>query len=592
MLGTSNTSSQSSRTDVCVYCSSEDKKYSQELKKHFEYYRRKYNLDVWDDTRVLPGSMWRQEMMQALQSARVVVLLISVDFFASNLVAEYILPQLLTAARQKKVPIINVILRYCDFESTELAQFRPVNSPSHPLAAMKRSEQEAIWTAVAKLVREIMAKQTETTFERLFDQPETLKTVEHYFFQWRYMQDKRLRGQMMCLILESVIQEMDALPITARDDPNVDFAEVLNLVRICSDPILEFVQRLACLALERRDTSPHDALRRWIKQRSSDLGLQEYPAVVTKPVSAIPSFMNETWYGFAWTAWLPLNSPEHPSGPGMYRIRAVQGNEIFYIGSTQRNLKERIGDLHYNIMKDATQMPFGASHCAAPSLWAWRDATGVDFECSATPVTSDEKLDILVHYLLWRYRLERGSSTLANHGRFHPHYTKSKERKTGVRGYRLPEGQSNRAGDPSFPPLPLTATPPERAWMGLTWSECYPLRSDSLQHISTSPGTYKILDPGNNQLLATGTSMNLRSRFQAQSRENWKCPDPVFSFASLHPDILPHQLTEVENDLKAGYYAQARTTSNFPWKNLSSSAEEIQSNARSGSDTSPSSKDQ
>jgi hypothetical protein len=71
---------------------------------------------------------------------------------------------------------------------------------------------------------------------------------------------------------------------------------------------------------------------------------------------------------------------------GTYRVRAVNAQELFYVGETGRNLRERLSDLRRNTMKD--KMPYNDPHTAAPSLWAWRDAEGIDFECSATSVSS------------------------------------------------------------------------------------------------------------------------------------------------------------------------------------------------------------
>jgi hypothetical protein len=138
---------QSSRPAVFICSSPDDKKYSQELRKYL-HDMHKSHLGVWDTSSVSPGSMWQEEMEQALQSSRVAVLLTSVDFFYDDFIVEHIVPRLVTAAKQKSITIINVILHRYEFEATELAKFQPVNSPSRPLGAMKQSEQAKIWVEV------------------------------------------------------------------------------------------------------------------------------------------------------------------------------------------------------------------------------------------------------------------------------------------------------------------------------------------------------------------------------------------------------------------------------------------------------------
>jgi len=171
------------------------------------------------------------------------------------------------------------------------------------------------------------------------------------------------------------------------------------------------------------------------------------------------NFLSLTWNDLSWTPWISFSDPfkPFPSGPGMYRVRAVNGNELFYLGETGRNLRERVGDLRRGTMQEL--MPYNDPHTTAPSLWAWRHAEGIAFECSVASVTlADTKEEArrlregLEFYLLWQYRLEFGFSTRCNHGRFHPRYVKSTDRKKGFQGHRLPDTAPDKpAGGPSLP---------------------------------------------------------------------------------------------------------------------------------------------
>src|ERR1700730_1791625 len=98
------------------------------------------------------------------------------------------------------------------------------------------------------------------------------------------------------------------------------------------------------------------------------------------------NFLSPTWNELPWTPWTSFSdSFKHlPTGSGMYRVRAVNGNELFYLGETGRDLRARLGDLRRNTMQEF--MPYNDPHTAAPSLWAWRQAEGIDFECSAAPI--------------------------------------------------------------------------------------------------------------------------------------------------------------------------------------------------------------
>ncbi|MDP2795982.1 MAG: hypothetical protein Q8N94_00540 [Methanoregula sp.] len=104
-----------------------------------------------------------------------------------------------------------------------------------------------------------------------------------------------------------------------------------------------------------------------------------------------------------------------------------------------------------------------------PSLRVWQDADEFEYECSATPLdASTNGRRGMESYLLYRYRQERGESTLCNFGRFHPRYRKSTNRKENLRGGKLEAGQKdNPTGSLSHPPLSATGTPVQPGWMGL-----------------------------------------------------------------------------------------------------------------------------
>jgi|SRR5215469_15751601 len=288
-------------------------------------------------------------------------------------------------------------------------------------------------------------------------------------------------------------------------------------------------------------------------------------------------YCSSKWCELTWTPWIPFPEPalfkDLPAQPGVYRIRAIQGNTLFYIGETGRSLRERLGDLRRN----ATQamMPFNDPHTAAPSLWAWRHAEGIDFECSAAPVkladTPEEARRLregLECYLLWQYRLATGSSTVCNHGRFHARYTKSTDRKKGLRGHRLPDdAPAHQAAGPSMPPLTLRATPFDPSWMGLSWSSPFIPQQASFNKVPSSPGLYKICDDQAKTLLYIGESKDLRIRLTTHTRKVWDHIVPCFSYIQLSDTCLAYQRHEWENDLIGAYYAVTKQVPLFQFLN-------------------------
>jgi len=274
-------------------------------------------------------------------------------------------------------------------------------------------------------------------------------------------------------------------------------------------------------------------------------------------------FLSHDWCRLAWTPWAPFKV-QHPLfsllplGPGVYRVRPVGQSRLVYIGQTGRSVRGRLGDLCRTTLRNPLIMPFDDPHTAAPSLWALKEAEGMDFECSGAPVAVPKQVrEAMECYLLWQYRLESGESTLCNHGRFHPRYLKSGVRKSGVVGRRLhDEDPINPAGGPSAAPLQPQGHPADSAWAGREWSNLRPLTPRNIVSIPPRPGLYKLLAAGCQEALYIGQSRNLRSRLSSHSRKPWRDETVLFSFSALANNTLPHQLRELENDLIGAYYEQ------------------------------------
>ncbi|GER92151.1 hypothetical protein KDW_63130 [Dictyobacter vulcani] len=139
------------RTNVFIGYSHIDKNYLKRLKSHMATYEREKLLDVWDDQKVQPGTNYRQELQNALNNAKVIILLVSSDFIASDFVAENILAPLLQISETKGAVVLPVILRSCNFDDSGLQQFQPFNHPSKPLSK-KSVDQDAVWADLARYV--------------------------------------------------------------------------------------------------------------------------------------------------------------------------------------------------------------------------------------------------------------------------------------------------------------------------------------------------------------------------------------------------------------------------------------------------------
>jgi hypothetical protein len=111
------------RSGIFVSYSHSDRDWLQRLKTHLAPYVRGENLDLWDDTRIIPGSDWAEEIEEAIAKARVAVLLVSPEFLASEYITQVELPAILRLAGTD-LTVIWIPVRPSAFHATLLKNYQ------------------------------------------------------------------------------------------------------------------------------------------------------------------------------------------------------------------------------------------------------------------------------------------------------------------------------------------------------------------------------------------------------------------------------------------------------------------------------------
>jgi hypothetical protein len=271
-------------------------------------------------------------------------------------------------------------------------------------------------------------------------------------------------------------------------------------------------------------------------------------------------YFSENWCNLPWTPWVPFTADKEefrtiPKEPGLYRIRPIGKDFLMYIGETKRTLHQRLHELRHTLRRGEL-MPWNDPHTAAPSLWAWQDAEGFEYECSATPLDASQGgRRGMESFLLYHYRQEYGASTLCNFGRFHPRYRKSTNRKENKRGGKLEENhQDNPAGGPSVKPLTAIGTPGDRYWMGIAWIGRLPLDGESVSMVPSGAGLYLLFERDNHDIVYIGQSADCAERLRSHAMKLLDEKDMLVSYHIEKKSLLPHNLKERENDLIGNYF--------------------------------------
>ncbi|MBK7873591.1 MAG: toll/interleukin-1 receptor domain-containing protein [Saprospiraceae bacterium] len=145
------------RTGVFVSYSHQDKKWLDLLLVHLKFLKQQYQFSIWVDTEIKAGDQWRKEITNAMESARVAILLISANYLASDFIHNEELPSLLTAAEDEGAVILPLILGHCMFMETEsLSKFQAINPPDKPLTDMLEGERDALFVRITRETKNAM----------------------------------------------------------------------------------------------------------------------------------------------------------------------------------------------------------------------------------------------------------------------------------------------------------------------------------------------------------------------------------------------------------------------------------------------------
>lgn len=142
--------------DIEIFCSyaHEDEGLREKLIKHLSALRRQYDLENWHDRQIKAGENWKDKIDSHLNSAHVILLLISSDFLDSDYCYEIEMKRALERYEQDEAHVISIILRPCDWEETPFAKLQVL--PVGTKAITKWSNRDDAFTNVVKGIREVV----------------------------------------------------------------------------------------------------------------------------------------------------------------------------------------------------------------------------------------------------------------------------------------------------------------------------------------------------------------------------------------------------------------------------------------------------
>jgi len=144
--------------EIFVSYAHEDEKLFEELKKQLENLRRQKLIDTWHDRKIVPSQNWSNEIDDHINSAKIILLLISPDFMASDYCYEVEMTRAIERheSDEDKAHVVPIILRPVDWQGAPFSSIQAL--PKNALPITSWEDQDSAFLNVVQGIRKLLGE--------------------------------------------------------------------------------------------------------------------------------------------------------------------------------------------------------------------------------------------------------------------------------------------------------------------------------------------------------------------------------------------------------------------------------------------------
>ncbi len=149
---------QNTHIEVFFSYSHKDEDLRNELENHLSILKRQGLISTWHDRKIGAGEEWRGAIDENLNSAQIILLLISADFLASDYCYDIEMDRALERHESGEARVIPVILRPVDWKGAPFGELQALPTSAEPVTSRKWSSRDEAFTDTARGIRRAIEK--------------------------------------------------------------------------------------------------------------------------------------------------------------------------------------------------------------------------------------------------------------------------------------------------------------------------------------------------------------------------------------------------------------------------------------------------
>ncbi|MEH2071176.1 MAG: GUN4 domain-containing protein [Nostoc sp.] len=158
--------------------SHKDEALRDELAKHLSILERQGVISSWHDRKILPGEEWDYQINDNLNTADIILLLISSDFLFSKYCWDVEVKKAIERHNAREACVIPVILRSVDWNGAPFGKLQALPKNAEPVVSKNWHNQDEAFTDVARGIRAAAEKLKKEREEQQKQQAERLQLQE------------------------------------------------------------------------------------------------------------------------------------------------------------------------------------------------------------------------------------------------------------------------------------------------------------------------------------------------------------------------------------------------------------------------------